>query len=301
MSKKNLYVLGIALTLILGAFFYQKFCCNATVNLPMLNDSIDVGSSKAILDPFIIQGENFDYRCIDNIKFVKNGFVAVTPFADSVAIGFEKLKSELASNPNEMIRITGYATSDEKNTSTYPNLALARANDIKNYFVTNGFKDNQFELNGVIKDKWQMVSDTLVGPVSFEIVQNKKTSGQNNDWLNIKETINANPLIMYFDTNKSSENLSTDEQNRIAEIANYIKNVPDAMVSVIGHTDNVGSVDLNRSLGQTRADFAKKQLIKQGIDSSKIETSSQGSDTPIADNSTAEGKTKNRRTVITIK
>ena len=293
--------MGIAATLILGAFFYQKFCCSCCANSPTPDDSTDVGSQTLVLDPFKIQGENFDYHCIDNIKFVKNGSEAVTPFADSVAIGFEKLKLELASNPNEIIRITGYATSDEKNTSTFPNLALARANDIKNYFVTNGFKDNQFELNGIIKDKWQMVSDTLVGPVSFEILKNQVKGSPSNDWVKVRETINANPLVLYFDTNKSSENLSSEEQNRVAEIAKYIKNVPDAMVSVVGHTDNVGTRELNMKLGQTRADFAKKQLINEEIDSNKIETSSQGPDEPIADNSTAEGKSKNRRTVVTIK
>ena len=73
------------------------------------------------------------------------------------------------------------------------------------------------------------------------------------------------------------------------------------MVSVVGHTDNVGTRELNMKLGQTRADFAKKQLINEEIDSNKIETSSQGPDEPIADNSAAEGKSKNRRTVVTIK
>ena len=146
-----------------------------------------------------------------------------------------------------------------------------------------------------------MVSDTLVGPVSFEILKNQVKGSPSNDWVKVRETINANPLVLYFDTNKSSENLSSEEQNRVAEIAKYIKNVPDAMVSVVGHTDNVGTRELNMKLGQTRADFAKKQLINEEIDSNKIETSSQGPDEPIADNSTAEGKSKNRRTVVTIK
>ena len=146
-----------------------------------------------------------------------------------------------------------------------------------------------------------MVSDTLVGPVSFEILKNQVKGSPSNDWVKVRETINANPLVLYFDTNKSSENLSSEEQNRVAEIAKYIKNVPDAMVSVVGHTDNVGTRELNMKLGQTRADFAKKQLINEGIDSNKIETSSQGPDEPIADNSAAEGKSKNRRTVVTIK
>jgi outer membrane protein OmpA-like peptidoglycan-associated protein len=146
-----------------------------------------------------------------------------------------------------------------------------------------------------------MVSDTLVGPVSFEIIPNQISATPSDDWTKLKEKINANPLVLYFNTNQTSDNLTAEEQSRVAEITNYIENVPASMVNVVGHTDNVGARDLNVILGQTRANFAKKYLIKKGIDASRIETSSQGPDSPIADNATTEGKTKNRRTVITIK
>lgn len=302
MSKKIIYLLGIALTLILGAFLYQKYCCNCCTDTPKTDGAATViEAPKANLDPFRIQGENFNYHCIDNIKFIKDDATAITPFADSVTIGFDKLKLDLASNPNEKMMITGYATSDEKNTTSFPNLALARANDIKKYFVANGFKSNQFELNGIIKDKWQMVSDTLIGPVSFEKMQIQGSETQASEMESLKETINTDPLEFYFNSNKSSDKLSAQEQKRVADIAKYIKNTPGAMISIVGHTDNVGTKESNIKLGQTRADFSKRQLMKNGLEASRIETSSQGSDDPIADNSTAEGRAKNRRTVTTIK
>jgi outer membrane protein OmpA-like peptidoglycan-associated protein len=95
--------------------------------------------------------------------------------------------------------------------------------------------------------------------------------------------------------------LSTEELTKIAEITTYLKNVPNAKVSIVGHSDSVGAREANIVLGQSRAEFAKAFLIKKGIDSKQIETSSQGPDNPIADNTSEEGKSKNRRTVVTIK
>lgn len=253
------------------------------------------------IDPFKIQGDDFDYHCNDNIKFVKNEFTAIIPFSDSVTIGFEKLKLDLESNPNKKVKITGFATSDEKNTSTYPNLAIARANDLKDYLVSKGFNASVFELEGIVKDKWIMVSDTLIGPASFDVMGIQVADEGTDEWTLLKNKINGNALVLYFNTNKSTENLSEDEKNRLDDISKYVKNVPDAMVRVVGHTDNVGANELNMSLGQSRAEFAKIFLVKKGVDSNKIETSSEGEDNPIAANTTEEGRAKNRRTVVTIK
>ena len=61
-----------------------------------------------------------------------------------------------------------------------------------------------------------------------------------------------------------------------------------------------GSRTTNIKLGQERADFAKQYLINNGISDAKIKTSSQGPDSPIASNTTDEGRSKNRRTVVTL-
>jgi outer membrane protein OmpA-like peptidoglycan-associated protein len=108
-------------------------------------------------------------------------------------------------------------------------------------------------------------------------------------------------LILHFNTNKSSFNLNEEEQQKIADITKYLKNVKNASVLIVGHSDNVGNRDLNVELAQKRAEFSKNYLIKNGIEASRIATDSKGPDEPIGDNATTEGKASNRRTVITIK
>ncbi|KAF2080949.1 OmpA family protein [Flavobacterium sharifuzzamanii] len=307
MSKKALYLLGIAITIILGAFFYSKFCCNCCEKTTT-DTTLKTASSSMVetgFVPFVLNGPGINYRTNDNLKFLKNSAKLIMPIEDSVTTGIENLKMLLETNPKQKITITGYALSDETNNTTFDNLGLARANDIKNFFASKGILENQLNTKGVILDKWKMNADTLLGPADykFEAIDSTSTANStaNDEWSILKSKINADPLILHFNTNKSSEKLSVTEKQKVTDIAKYAENVKDAVIVVIGHSDNVGNRDSNIVLAQKRADFSKDYLSKNGIDNTRIETQSKGPDEPIGDNNTAEGKAANRRTVITIK
>jgi outer membrane protein OmpA-like peptidoglycan-associated protein len=84
-------------------------------------------------------------------------------------------------------------------------------------------------------------------------------------------------------------------------VALRMKNDLNATAVVTGYTDNTGTDKANLELGQKRADAAKEYLVtRHGIDPSRISTASKGSAEPGYDNSTAEGKTKNRRAQIVV-
>lgn len=300
MSKKALYLLGIVLTIILGTFLYIKLCCNCGVTQ---TEAGSVKKKPALVKndnyvPFMLNGSGFEYQVNDNFKFLKNNSLLIQPISDSITIGIEKLKAFLASNSSQKITITGYATSDETNTTKFENLGLARADNVRNYFISKGLASSQLNTKGEILNSWKTIADTLIGPVEykFESVETKP-----DNWTALKEKINADPLILYFNTNKSSFNLNNNEQQKVADIIEYLKNVKDASVVIVGHSDNVGNRDLNIALAQKRAEFSKNYLIKNGIEASRIATESKGPDEPAGDNSTIDGKASNRRTVITIK
>lgn len=304
MSKKALYLLGIAITIILGTFLYLKFCCNCcektTTDIAPKTVATTVAEPNFV--PFVLNGPGIDYQTHDNLKFLKNSAKLIMPIEDSVTTGIDSLKIFLVANPKQKITITGYALSDETNTTTFENLGLARANDIKNFFVSKGILENQLNTKGVIIDKWKMSADTLLGPADYTFEAIDSTSLSNtNEWSVLKSKINADPLILHFNTNKSRQTLSEAEKQKVSDIVKYVENVKDAVIVVVGHSDNVGNRDSNIVLAQKRSEFSKDYLSKNGIDSSRIETQSKGPDEPIGDNNTTEGKAENRRTVITIK
>jgi outer membrane protein OmpA-like peptidoglycan-associated protein len=71
-------------------------------------------------------------------------------------------------------------------------------------------------------------------------------------------------------------------------------------LQIDGHTDNVGTPEMNLDLSLRRAESVKAYLIDKGVDGSKIQTAGYGLTRPIADNKTAEGRQKNRRVEMNV-
>jgi LPXTG-motif cell wall-anchored protein len=79
------------------------------------------------------------------------------------------------------------------------------------------------------------------------------------------------------------------------EIVNVLKEAPDWTLKIEGHTDNVGSDSYNLDLSTRRANSVKKYIEEKGIKPDRITAEGFGESKPIADNSTKEGRDKNRR------
>lgn len=102
-------------------------------------------------------------------------------------------------------------------------------------------------------------------------------------------------LNVTFDTNKATFKKGTSLAD-VDKVANLMKEHPDLMVTIEGHTDNVGSAAYNKKLSQRRADAVKKYIVdKHGIDGKRITAKGFGLEKPIASNATKEGRAKNRR------
>lgn len=71
-------------------------------------------------------------------------------------------------------------------------------------------------------------------------------------------------------------------------------------ITVVGHTDSIGTEEYNEDLSQRRAASVSEYLVQQGVDPTRIETEAKGETQPVADNSTAEGRQQNRRVEIEV-
>lgn len=93
-----------------------------------------------------------------------------------------------------------------------------------------------------------------------------------------------------------SDEISSSSQAILFEIGEAMKTVPDARFQIIGHTDSDGSDAANQKLSQSRATSVKNYLVDGfGINSDNLTVMGKGESEPVADNSTADGKAKNRR------
>jgi outer membrane protein OmpA-like peptidoglycan-associated protein len=94
----------------------------------------------------------------------------------------------------------------------------------------------------------------------------------------------------------------TDESARLfEEIIASIKKINPAEVSIVGHTDRVGSREQNFRLGFERATQVKKLLVSRGVDAGLIEIESHGEDNPLVKTDDNVSEPKNRRVEIIVR
>ena len=78
-------------------------------------------------------------------------------------------------------------------------------------------------------------------------------------------------------------------------LANLLKNYPVLQLTIEGHTDNVGGVTYNQNLSDKRANAVMTYLTGTGITASRLRAAGYGQQKPVAENTTEEGRAKNRR------
>lgn len=85
------------------------------------------------------------------------------------------------------------------------------------------------------------------------------------------------------------------------KIGNILSSYEKTIIHVVGHTDSSGSDEYNQGLSERRSSSVGNQLIANGVVNSRVRLEGRGEREPIADNGTAEGRTRNRRVDIVIK
>ncbi|HEX9600026.1 MAG TPA: OmpA family protein [Mariniflexile sp.] len=103
---------------------------------------------------------------------------------------------------------------------------------------------------------------------------------------------------VYFDTNKY--NINTASQTALNKLIGVFKEYPDTNILVVGHTDSQGAEDYNMTLSKNRAYAVTNYLSSNGISSGRLTTNWFGEAQPMHDNSTADGRAKNRRVNVAI-
>jgi outer membrane protein OmpA-like peptidoglycan-associated protein len=92
--------------------------------------------------------------------------------------------------------------------------------------------------------------------------------------------------------------LNSSAREALARFAGIVVTYPSLKFTVEGHTDITGSDETNRKLSYARGITVRDYLIEQGVDAASISVEGLGPSRPVADNSTSEGRARNRRVEI---
>jgi len=101
-----------------------------------------------------------------------------------------------------------------------------------------------------------------------------------------------------FNTGKST--IRSTSNASLDDLAQLLKDKPHYKLLIEGHTDNVGKRSSNITLSKNRANAVKNYLVKKGVDASRFQVQWFGPDKPIADNTTEDGRQRNRRVEMTL-
>jgi OOP family OmpA-OmpF porin len=96
-----------------------------------------------------------------------------------------------------------------------------------------------------------------------------------------------------FDTGKAA--IQPGSENTLGEVAKLLQQNPDLKLRVEGHTDNQGNAAANQTLSEKRAQAVVAWLVAHGTSASRLAAKGMGQTVPVADNSTQDGRAKNRR------
>jgi outer membrane protein OmpA-like peptidoglycan-associated protein len=116
------------------------------------------------------------------------------------------------------------------------------------------------------------------------------------------QPIEANAAIVlkniFFGLNQYD--LKPESQVELDEVVQFMKDNPTLKIQINGHTDNSGKPADNNKLSENRARSVTSYLITKGIPATRLSFKGWGETQPIADNASAEGRARNRRTELKI-
>lgn len=168
------------------------------------------------------------------------------------------------------------------------NHGLTRAKNVENLFL-NDLTDNDIELGSRLVNDCEDAKKDDLGKTTFKWVVRNEHVVEHHD-----------KTYIYFKYN-------TDSPIDTKHVVVFLDNLAEELISsgnsvyLTGHTDADGDQAFNEELGLKRANRVETYLINKGVSEDKITTDSKGKLEPLADNSTEEGKQKNRRVEIIIK
>ena len=165
---------------------------------------------------------------------------------------------------------------NERRIANVPNANLARSNRL-GFFISGEVAENRPVLIGNIRV-------AAGGPSLYDALQ---TAGR----------VSTQGILF----GSGSDRIQPESTPTLKEIAHMLQQHPNLRLRIEGHTDNVGSADVNQRLSEQRAQAVINHLVqREGVAGGRLEAVGKGQAEPIGDNATAEGRQTNRRVDLVV-
>ncbi|MEO1601749.1 MAG: OmpA family protein [Pseudomonadota bacterium] len=119
--------------------------------------------------------------------------------------------------------------------------------------------------------------------------------------LSARLTADGHAVLDGLDFEPGGSRLAAASEPALAALVAVLEADPDLAIVVVGHTDNQGSLDLNRRLSQERAAAVRAALIERGVASERVTAEGVGFLAPLTSNATEDGRAVNRRVDVVVR
>lgn len=114
--------------------------------------------------------------------------------------------------------------------------------------------------------------------------------------IDLGETIRLNNIFFEYD----KADLKSESESELNRLIKFLKDNPTVQIEISGHTDDQGSDEYNKNLSQKRVNSVVAYLTSKGIEKERLKGVGYGESKPISENTSEEGRAKNRRVEFTI-
>lgn len=187
---------------------------------------------------------------------------------------------------NNIITSSNYSVSEKENVLRENNSCFSTVSIIGGASLAA-----EREKEAMLKKKMEKREKALNNIDGIDVTRIKDADGNV-----LFKAVVQNELLFAFD----SFELSEDAKGILDKLIPVIEDVPDTKLKIIGHTDNIGGKSYNDNLSLNRAKSVASYLSAGGIDRNSIIEQGKGFSQPVADNTTEQGRAKNRRVEIFI-
>lgn len=167
--------------------------------------------------------------------------------------------------------------------------------------VGNKVKELKFDNKGFIlpSDKEKGAALVKVQKGNLKVGKDKETISGAEIEIEAWRGMAEEKRVIYFGLNKTK--LTEAEKSKLSLLLGILNYDTSRKLLLTGHTDNTGNNEINKFVGQKRAESVQAYFVKKGINKNRIIISSLGETTPQSSNDSEEGRAKNRRVMLEIK
>ena len=218
---------------------------------------------------------------------------------EEVRAGLKEISDHLDEYTTHGIEITGGYSGEEENNSLLNNLGIARAQSIKNVFMEMGLDQSQISTKALKTDNIIVEDGVSSGVVGLKVYPIEELSEEDKLHLaHIEKQLRAENMLIYFESAKNKLALNDELQLYFSELNLFMHHHAHHSITLVGHTDELGSEKYNDELGLKRAEFVKAALVGAGINEDQIKTISKGEHELVTPDETEEDRVKERRVEI---